>query len=167
MQLAPYAIEMSKVNICNSDITGDSIVVAPSQTLSNEEYHMLRETALKVNLMFCFFCLAYGTNVRCGTCVFFLYLYLCYKCHCVRWCAILALWENATSSMPCIHSLWSTASLRSMLDSHAALLLLQKPQGKQTFKIFIFIINLSRSDFSNRYYNSPTMIRKSRSYSEP
>lgn len=98
---------------------------------------------------------------------FFLYLYLCYKCHYVRWCAILALWENATSSMPCIHSLWSTASLRSMLDSHAALLLLQKPQGKQTFKIFIFIINLSRSDFSNGYYNSPTMIRKSRSYSEP
>ena len=29
-------------------ITGDSIVVAPSQTLSNEEYHMLRETAIKV-----------------------------------------------------------------------------------------------------------------------
>lgn len=28
--------------------TGDSIVVAPSQTLSNEEYHMLRETAIKV-----------------------------------------------------------------------------------------------------------------------
>lgn len=28
--------------------TGDSIVVAPSQTLSNTEYHMLRETALKV-----------------------------------------------------------------------------------------------------------------------
>lgn len=27
---------------------GDSIVVAPSQTLSNEEYHMLRETAIKV-----------------------------------------------------------------------------------------------------------------------
>jgi len=29
-------------------LTGDSIVVAPSQTLSNEEYHMLRETAIKV-----------------------------------------------------------------------------------------------------------------------
>ena len=29
-------------------IVGDSIVVAPSQTLSNQEYHMLRETALKV-----------------------------------------------------------------------------------------------------------------------
>lgn len=28
--------------------TGDSIVVAPSQTLSNQEYHMLRETAIKV-----------------------------------------------------------------------------------------------------------------------
>ncbi|DBA02545.1 TPA: hypothetical protein N0F65_011017 [Lagenidium giganteum] len=28
--------------------TGDSIVIAPSQTLSNREYHMLRETALKV-----------------------------------------------------------------------------------------------------------------------
>ena len=29
---------------------GDSIVVAPSQTLSNYEYHMLRETAIKVIL---------------------------------------------------------------------------------------------------------------------
>jgi carbamoyl-phosphate synthase (ammonia) len=28
--------------------TGDSIVIAPSQTLSNEEYHMLRNTAIKV-----------------------------------------------------------------------------------------------------------------------
>lgn len=28
--------------------TGDSIVVAPSQTLSNEEYHMLRQTAINV-----------------------------------------------------------------------------------------------------------------------
>ena len=30
--------------------TGDSIVVAPSQTLSNTEYHKLRMTALKVRL---------------------------------------------------------------------------------------------------------------------
>ena len=29
-------------------IHGESIVVAPSQTLSNSEYHMLREIALKV-----------------------------------------------------------------------------------------------------------------------
>ena len=29
-------------------LLGDSIVVAPSQTLSNQEYHMLRETAIKV-----------------------------------------------------------------------------------------------------------------------
>ena len=28
--------------------TGDSIVIAPSQTLSNEEYHMLRTTAIDV-----------------------------------------------------------------------------------------------------------------------
>lgn len=28
--------------------TGESIVVAPSQTLSNEDYNMLRTTALKV-----------------------------------------------------------------------------------------------------------------------
>ena len=28
--------------------TGDSIVIAPSQTLSNEEYHMLRSAALRV-----------------------------------------------------------------------------------------------------------------------
>ena len=30
-------------------VTGDSIVVAPSQTLSNQEYHSLRETAIKVS----------------------------------------------------------------------------------------------------------------------
>ena len=28
--------------------TGDSIVVAPSQTLSNQEYYMLRSTSIKV-----------------------------------------------------------------------------------------------------------------------
>jgi len=28
--------------------TGDSIVVAPSQTLSDEEYHMLRSAAIKI-----------------------------------------------------------------------------------------------------------------------
>lgn len=28
--------------------TGESIVVAPSQTLTNEEYNMLRRTAIKV-----------------------------------------------------------------------------------------------------------------------
>lgn len=43
------------VTVCNMENfdplgvhTGDSIVMAPSQTLSNEEYHMLRETAVKV-----------------------------------------------------------------------------------------------------------------------
>eukprot|EP00061_Rhincodon_typus_P011860 g37196.t1 len=43
------------VTVCNMENfdplgihTGDSVVVAPSQTLSNEEYHMLRETAIKV-----------------------------------------------------------------------------------------------------------------------
>ncbi|CAB9507048.1 Carbamoyl-phosphate synthase large chain [Seminavis robusta] len=43
------------VTVCNMENfdplgihTGDSIVMAPSQTLSNEEYHMLRETALRV-----------------------------------------------------------------------------------------------------------------------
>lgn len=43
------------VTVCNMENfdplgvhTGDSIVIAPSQTLSNKEYHMLRETALKV-----------------------------------------------------------------------------------------------------------------------
>eukprot|EP00057_Strongylocentrotus_purpuratus_P025741 XP_011680215.1 PREDICTED: carbamoyl-phosphate synthase [ammonia], mitochondrial [Strongylocentrotus purpuratus] len=42
------------VTVCNMENfdplgvhTGDSIVVAPSQTLSNQEYHMLRETAIK------------------------------------------------------------------------------------------------------------------------
>lgn len=33
---------------CCVSSSGDSIVVAPSQTLSNDEYHMLRETAIKV-----------------------------------------------------------------------------------------------------------------------
>ena len=28
--------------------TGDSIVVAPSQTLTDEEYHMLRSAAIKI-----------------------------------------------------------------------------------------------------------------------
>ena len=43
------------ITVCNMENfdplgvhTGDSIVMAPSQTLSNEEYHMLRTTALKV-----------------------------------------------------------------------------------------------------------------------
>jgi len=43
------------VTVCNMENfdplgihTGDSMVMAPSQTLSNEEYHMLRETAVKV-----------------------------------------------------------------------------------------------------------------------
>ncbi|TYZ60446.1 hypothetical protein PybrP1_009397 [[Pythium] brassicae (nom. inval.)] len=43
------------ITVCNMENfdplgihTGDSIVIAPSQTLSNSEYHMLRETALKV-----------------------------------------------------------------------------------------------------------------------
>lgn len=36
-----------RINVSSSS-SGDSIVVAPSQTLSNEEYHMLRETAIKV-----------------------------------------------------------------------------------------------------------------------
>eukprot|EP00981_Chlorochromonas_danica_P010802 scaffold3414_cov183-Ochromonas_danica.AAC.8 len=43
------------ITVCNMENfdplgvhTGDSIVLAPSQTLSNREYHMLRETAIKV-----------------------------------------------------------------------------------------------------------------------
>jgi len=43
------------VTVCNMENfdplgihTGDSIVMAPSQTLSNEEYHMLRDTAINV-----------------------------------------------------------------------------------------------------------------------
>eukprot|EP00984_Skeletonema_dohrnii_P023432 scaffold12521_cov125-Skeletonema_dohrnii-CCMP3373.AAC.5 len=43
------------VTVCNMENfdplgihTGDSIVMAPSQTLSDEEYHMLRETAIRV-----------------------------------------------------------------------------------------------------------------------
>ena len=45
------------VTVCNMENfdplgihTGDSIVMAPSQTLSNEEYHMLRDTALRVSI---------------------------------------------------------------------------------------------------------------------
>lgn len=43
------------ITVCNMENfdplgvhTGDSIVLAPSQTLTNEEYHMLRQTAVKV-----------------------------------------------------------------------------------------------------------------------
>lgn len=39
---------MDTVQLVGLSVVGDSIVVAPSQTLSNQEYHMLRETALKV-----------------------------------------------------------------------------------------------------------------------
>ena len=45
------------VTVCNMENfdplgihTGDSIVMAPSQTLSNEEYHMLRDTAIRVRI---------------------------------------------------------------------------------------------------------------------
>jgi len=50
------------VTVCNMENfdplgihTGDSIVMAPSQTLSDEEYHMLRETAIRVSICFYFF----------------------------------------------------------------------------------------------------------------
>lgn len=50
------------VTVCNMENfdplgihTGDSIVMAPSQTLSNDEYHMLRDTALKVRVISLFF----------------------------------------------------------------------------------------------------------------
>ena len=43
------------ITVCNMENfdplgvhTGDSIVIAPSQTLTDEEYHMLRTTAIKV-----------------------------------------------------------------------------------------------------------------------
>ncbi len=43
------------ITVCNMENldpvgihTGDSIVVAPSQTLTNKEYHMLRDSALKI-----------------------------------------------------------------------------------------------------------------------
>ena len=57
------------VTVCNMENfdplgihTGDSIVMAPSQTLSNEEYHMLRTTAVKVRQcdnwnISCFICI--------------------------------------------------------------------------------------------------------------
>ena len=45
------------ITVCNMENfdplgvhTGDSIVVAPSQTLTNQEYHMLRNTAIKVRV---------------------------------------------------------------------------------------------------------------------
>jgi len=48
------------VTVCNMENfdplgihTGDSIVMAPSQTLSDEEYHMLRETAIRVSVLWC------------------------------------------------------------------------------------------------------------------
>ena len=46
------------VTVCNMENfdplvihTGDSIVMAPSQTVSDEEYHMLRETAIRVRTL--------------------------------------------------------------------------------------------------------------------
>lgn len=43
-----YCKVCDRIESTSSFSSGDSIVVAPSQTLSNEEYHMLRETAIKV-----------------------------------------------------------------------------------------------------------------------
>jgi carbamoylphosphate synthase large subunit len=39
---------LTNVNLALLAYTGDSIVVAPSQTLTNREYFMLRRTAIKV-----------------------------------------------------------------------------------------------------------------------
>ena len=43
------------ITVCNMENfdplgihTGDSIVIAPSQTLSNEEYHVLRQASIKI-----------------------------------------------------------------------------------------------------------------------
>lgn len=65
------------VTVCNMENfdplgihTGDSIVMAPSQTLSNEEYHMLRETAIKVRYYIIFvvdFTLRIATFTRFNT----------------------------------------------------------------------------------------------------
>ena len=65
------------VTVCNMENfdplgihTGDSIVMAPSQTMSDEEYHMLRETAIRVRmcLIVCtssIFPLLYSLNLFC------------------------------------------------------------------------------------------------------
>ena len=75
------------VTVCNMENfdplgihTGDSIVMAPSQTMSNEEYHMLRETALRVS-----------GPVLLGI-VFVSFLQLCSPCHFIK-CRLSVTWE--------------------------------------------------------------------------
>ena len=46
--LQAITLDENLFNVISLFFLGDSIVVAPSQTLSNYEYHMLRETAIKV-----------------------------------------------------------------------------------------------------------------------
>jgi carbamoyl-phosphate synthase (ammonia) len=59
------------VTVCNMENfdplgihTGDSIVMAPSQTLSNAEYHMLRECAIRVSVFLSFFLFSLFMNSR-------------------------------------------------------------------------------------------------------
>jgi carbamoyl-phosphate synthase (ammonia) len=66
------------ITVCNMENfdplgvhTGDSIVIAPSQTLSNKEYHMLRETAIKVGQYLYTF-----VNVCVCLCVIHVYVYV-------------------------------------------------------------------------------------------
>lgn len=43
----PVSLLLQNVDPCGTH-TGDSIVVTPSQTLSNSEYHMLRNSGIRV-----------------------------------------------------------------------------------------------------------------------
>ena len=53
--LRAVLVNDTAITVCNMENidpvgvhTGDSIVVAPSQTLTNREYHMLRDSALRL-----------------------------------------------------------------------------------------------------------------------
>ena len=101
------------VTVCNMENfdplgihTGDSIVMAPSQTLSDEEYHMLRETAIRVSsVLFLQFVTSILSSI--SPIIFYFTMY--------RSLNILASLENATSSTHFTPSLLNTASLRSTL----------------------------------------------------
>jgi carbamoyl-phosphate synthase (ammonia) len=94
------------VTVCNMENfdplgihTGDSIVMAPSQTLSDEEYHMLRETAIRVSLEYCCFRFCFAPIYSCSNI-------------CARLSNTWVLLENAIFNMPSTQNPSNTASLR-------------------------------------------------------
>lgn len=115
------------VTVCNMENfdplgihTGDSIVMAPSQTLSDEEYHMLRETAIRVSIVLFFANEESAIFSSISPIISYFTVY--------RSLNILASLESATFSTHFTPSLSNTASLRSTPVCLVRLLWHPKPQ---------------------------------------